>query len=107
MMGKTRINYIVIGFFLFRVAYDLSPFVAYFAPRGLNMISVVALYLLVGNELGINKTVKKFIRFLPVFLVSILAIFVHREGNSPRGAERPMALPGYIPPVRLSLGTCP
>lgn len=82
MMGKGKINYLIIGFILFRVAYDFSPFVAYFAPRGLNMIAVFALYLLVGNELGIDKAVRIFFRYLPIFIVSVLTIVFSRIKTS-------------------------
>ncbi len=82
MMGKKRINYLIIGLILFRVAYDFSPFIAYFAPRGLNMISVFALYLLMGNELGVDKAIKIIFRYLPIFMVSLLAIVFSRIKTS-------------------------
>ena len=73
-MGKVRINYFIIGLMLFRIAYVFIPFVTFFSPRGFNLLSVVALYILVAIELGVNNAISTLLKYLPLYIITIFAI---------------------------------
>ncbi len=90
-MGK-KVNYIIIGLILYRIAYIFSPFVSFHSPHGLNMISVVALYFMLFNDLGAEKAFTTLIKFVPVYLVSIIDILF----SSARGLPISMRMQVYL-----------
>lgn len=73
-MGKARYSYIIVGFTLFRIVYEFIPFVTFYSPHGLNLISVVALYFILAMELGFDRMASTILKYIPMFLITILAI---------------------------------
>ena len=91
-MGKEKVNYLIIGLVLYRIAYTFSPFVAFYSPHGLNMITVFGLYFLIPKALGGRNAFSTLIKFLPIYLVSILTILF----SVVRGLQMSMSMQIYL-----------